>query len=116
MPVQPGEYELRYSFRDREVIHIVPITLTAAELDINAPDTAVAGSVVEIGWTGPNAQHDNIQIAPLGGGKHVGNVRTSTGNPVRLQMPAQPGDYELRYSFRDREILLTRPIRITAPE
>ena len=80
-----------------------------------APDTAVAGSMIEVGWKGPNAGHDNIQIAPPGG-KHVGNVRTSTGNPVRLQMPAQPGNYELRYSFRDKEILLTRPITITAPE
>ena len=33
---------------------------------------------------------------------------------VELTMPDQPGNYELRYVFRDREVIATRPIRVVA--
>lgn len=115
MPAEPGTYELRYSFRDREVIHIQPIEITPVELDIVAPETAFAGSVIEIGWIGPNAPADNIQIG-LPGERYIDYSYTREGNPVQLQMPIEPGTYELRYSFRDSEVIHTRPIEITAVE
>ena len=115
MPAQPGTYELRYSFRDREVIHTRPIEITPVELDIVAPETAPAGSVIEIGWIGPDASGDNIQIGPEGG-RYLDYAYTRDGNPLRLQMPIEPGTYELRYSFRDREVIHTKPIEITPIE
>jgi len=115
MPAEPGTYELRYSFRDREVIHTKPIEITPIELDIIAPETAPAGSVIEIGWAGPNASGDNIQIGPEGE-RYISYTYTRDGNPIRLQMPAEPGTYELRYSFRDREVIHTKPIEITPIE
>lgn len=115
IPAAPGQYELRYSHRDQEVIHRQPITVTPAELGIIAPDKAAAGSVIEVGWVGPNAQNDNIQIAEIGGTYRY-YAYTNTGNPVKLQMPAEAGDYELRYSFRDTETIHTRPITVTSVE
>jgi Ca-activated chloride channel family protein len=115
MPIEPGTYELRYSFRDREIIHTRPIEVTPVELDIIAPETAPAGSVIEIGWVGPNAPADNIQIA-LPGERYANYTYTRDGNPLRLRIPDAPGAYELRYSFRDREVVFTRPITITAAE
>ena len=112
MPIEPGTYELRYSLRDREIIHTKPIEITPIELDLIAPDTASAGSVVEIGWVGPAASEDNIQIGPVGG-RYVHYTYVQEGNPLRLRMPDDPGEYEVRYSFRDREVVFTRPITVT---
>src|SRR5690606_5262287 len=112
MPAQPGPYELRYSFRDREVIHTRPIEITPIALDIVAPETASAGSVIEIGWVGPDASGDNIQIGPEGG-RYLHYTYVDDDNPLRLRMPDEPGAYELRYSFRDREVIFTRPITVT---
>ncbi len=115
MPAEPGEYELRYSFRDKETIHSRPITITAIEVNLTAPESAAAGSEIEIGWTGPNAEGDNIQIAPVGG-RYLSWKYTKSGNPVKLKMPEEPGTYELRYSFRDKEVLHSRPIMVTPAE
>src|SRR5690606_39786867 len=112
MPAQPGTYELRYCFRDREVIHPRPLEITPVALDILAPETAPAGSVIEIGWVGPDASGDNIQIGPEGG-RYLDYAYTRDGNPLRLQMPIAAGAYELRYSFRDREVIHTNPIAVT---
>ncbi len=113
MPAQPGTYELRYSFRDREVIHTQPIEVTEAEVGLVSPASAPAGSVIEVGWAGPAATSDNIQIAEIGG-RYLFYSYVDKGNPVKLQMPEKPGKYELRYSFRDSEVIHTQPITVTA--
>src|SRR5690606_40110282 len=90
-----------------------PIEVTAVELGLSAPDTAGAGSEIEVGWAGPDAPSDNGQVAHVGGA-YINYAYTRDGNPVTLRMPAEPGTYELRYSFRDREVIATRPIEVTA--
>ena len=113
LPAQPGTYELRYRFRDIENILIRPIEVTPATFDISAPDQAPAGSVLSVGWTGPNAALDNIEIGKPGE-SYVEYSYVRDGNPLSLQLPTEPGSYELRYKFRDREIIATRMIEITA--
>ncbi len=111
LPAKPGAYELRYSFRDAETIATRPITVTEIETSLTAPESAPAGSVIEVEWVGPNASRDNIQIAPVGG-RYSDFAYTERGNPARIQLPAEPGAYELRYSFRDSEVIATRPIAV----
>ena len=111
-PAEPGTYELRYVFQDRVTIATRPITVTEAELALTAPDSVPAGSTIEVTWAGPNQPGDNIQIGEVGGG-YSDYAYTADGNPVQLVAPAQPGTYELRYRFRDRETILTRPITVT---
>ena len=112
MPATPGEYELRYVFQDRETIYTQPITVTKVDVGFDAPDAAVAGSMVDIGWTGPNAPRDNVQVAEIGG-SYINYAYLRDGNPVKLQMPPTPGNYELRYVFQDRETIYTQPISVT---
>lgn len=47
------------------------------------------------------------------GGNYINYTYTRDGNPLRLRMPDEPGTYELRYSFRDRQVIHTRPITVT---
>lgn len=116
LPAEPGEYELRYRFRDTETLTTRSISVTEAELSLSAPDSAPAGSAIDVTWVGPDADLDNIQVGPVGSSEYSDYAYTETGNPVRLILPAQPGTYEIRYRFRDSEAILTRPITVTATD
>ena len=116
MPAAPGIYELRYRFRDSETLVTRAITATEAEVSLTAPDTAPAGSTIDVIWVGPNADLDNIQVGLPGDPGSADYAYTENGNPLRLILPAQPGTYELRYMFRDAEIILTRVIEVTPAE
>ncbi len=113
LPWQPGEYELRYSLQDTEIILRRPITITPGDVSLTAPASAAAGTEITIGWTGPNALYDNIQVGAVGGQDYADYAYVSDGNPVTVILPGTAGEYELRYHFRDRETILRQPITVT---
>lgn len=113
MPSEPGEYLLRYRWRDQQVVASRPLTAELAQVTLDAPESAAAGTAVQIRWTGPNAQLDNIQIAEAGSKSYISYTYLGDDDQVELMMPNTPGRYELRYKFRDREIIATRPIEVT---
>lgn len=114
LPWAPGEYELRYSLQDTEIILRRPITITPAEVSLTAPATGAAGTEIAVDWTGPAAEYDNIQVGSVGGQDYLDYAYVTDGNPVTLTLPGAAGDYELRYHFRDRETILRQPITVTA--
>ena len=113
LPGQPGVYELRYKLRDAEIIAARVITVTEALVQLTAPDTAPIGSTIDVGWTGPAAPNDNIELGRVGEPGYIDFVYVTEGNPVQIIMPAAPGTYELRYRFRDAETLVSRLIAAT---
>ncbi len=118
MPPIPGDYEIRYTLRqDREVIATKPITVTAPEVSLTAPDTAIAGETVAVGWTGPDYNLDYIAVGVPGERTYINLTYTRDGDPLGLEMPAEPGDYEIRYTLRqDNTVIATRPIIVTKAE
>jgi Ca-activated chloride channel family protein len=114
MPADPGNYELHYRYRDQFVVASRPIEAVLAEVSLDAPDVATAGTTVTIVWTGPNAPLDTIQVAEPGSASYLTYTYLGDGNEVRLTMPEAPGSYELRYVFRDSEVIATRPITVIA--
>ncbi len=118
MPPIPGDYEIRYTLRqDREVIATKPITVTAPEVSLTAPDTASAGETVAVGWTGPDYNLDYIAVGVPGERNYINLTYTRDGDPLGLEMPAEPGDYEIRYTMRqDNTVIATRPITVTKAE
>lgn len=117
MPTQAGEYELRYVlYQGTTTLATRPITITEANVSLEAPNTAGAGESIEVSWVGPDANRDEIAIAKVGG-KKINRTQTKRGNPLSLQMPAEPGEYEIRYVlFQDKTIMATRPITVTEAE
>jgi len=115
MPTVPGEYELRYVLhQDRVTMAVQPITVTDVSASLTAPDTAEAGSTVQVGWDGPNYDNDYITVSKPGDDGYENFTYTRAGNPLDLLMPTEPGDYELRYVVRqDRSVLATRTITVT---
>ena len=117
MPAEPGDYEIRYYVnQDRSVIAAVPITITSVAAGLQAPDSAVAGSTIEVAWTGPDYDRDFIAVSAVGVDNRYENYTyTRDGSPLELVMPTSPGDYEIRYYVdQDRTVLAVRPITVTS--
>jgi Ca-activated chloride channel family protein len=106
-PAEPGEYELRYVLNSAErVLFSRAITVTAAEASITAPSTAQAGSVLPIKARGPADPVHWIGFAPKGSpvGSYLDYQRpTGTESELNLNVPAEPGEYEIRYVLNESE-------------
>ena len=118
VPTTPGTYLVQYFLdQDRVVLASVPLSVTPAEATLSAPQSAVAGSSIEIGWTGPDYGRDFIAIGPAGasGGDRWQNyTRTSEGTPLQLLVPPSPGTYEIRYFMdQDRLDIATATLNVT---
>ena len=115
MPTEPGTYDIRYQLRQgSEVIATRQIEVVPLEVSVNASTNAPAGSIVTVNWSGPDYQGDYIAVGEPGG-RYINYTNTSDGNPLKLVMPALPGDYEIRYHLRqDNEVLATKPITVYA--
>ncbi|MCK4711614.1 MAG: hypothetical protein KAT26_01910, partial [Marinosulfonomonas sp.] len=93
---------------------VLPVFVPPASL--NAPDTAVAGSNINIEWDGPNAKNDYITVSEIGssGNQYIAFQYTHRGTPASLKMPLHPGEYQLRYVLaQGHEIIARRKIMIT---
>ncbi len=117
VPGIPGNYELRYILaEDRRIIATVPLTVTPVTATLDAPETAAAGSIVLVRWTGPNDKRNLIAVAePLQSADRFSNYRNvnETGE-VELRIPGIPGDYELRYILaEDRQIIASKTLTVT---
>ncbi|WP_377506034.1 VWA domain-containing protein [Octadecabacter sp. R77987] len=116
MPATPGTYELRYvRSQGSEVLAIGdPFDVTPVDVTIMAPDTAPVGATIDIGWTGPDYRNDYIAVARIGDTGYENYGYTARGNPTQVDMPTEPGDYELRYVMSQQStVIATRPITVT---
>ncbi|MBU1305041.1 MAG: VWA domain-containing protein, partial [Alphaproteobacteria bacterium] len=111
-PGTPGPYELRFVSADHTIVARRPITVVEAEVSLSAPDQALAGQLVPVGWVGPDAQYDNVRIRLPGDESYIAYDYVSGNNPVLLTMPEEPGSYELVYMLNDSEAIATRPIAV----
>lgn len=122
-PAKPGEYRLQYYNGDnRAVLATRPLTIEAMAVSLEAPDTVTMGHAVTVGWAGPGARRDRVEIwdaeAQAGRGKVVASKRISNGNmdarTVEIVVPVRPGSYILRYWNGDANIVLAQKPLIIA--
>lgn len=120
MPAQPGNYLIEYIVdQDHSRLVSVPIEVTEVAASITAPPSAVAGSTIEIAWSGPSYDRDMINVTPVDADptwpyRAVTEAKVSDGSPLRLRMPAQPGQYLVEYHVaQDHSRLASVPIEIT---
>ncbi|MBB3183377.1 hypothetical protein FHR95_000918 [Halomonas fontilapidosi] len=93
-----------------------PITLLPVSASVTAPEEAVAGSVIEVEWEGPDNPKDYITIVEAGApeGSYTDYTRTSRGSPLTLTAPDALGNFEIRYVLQQSgRTLATQPIRLT---
>lgn len=118
MPPEPGAYELRYVLRqDGRTIATRPVEITAVAATLTAPEAGLAGQTIQVEWTGPDYELDFITVSKLDDrdGQYETYTYTREGSPLELQLPSEPGRYELRYTMRqDSQVLTRRPIEVAA--
>ncbi len=116
MPLDAGQYEIRFVQANKKVLARKPITVTAASATLNGPSSAKAGELVEIEFTGPPpGSGDYVVVAKMGSEdlKYESYGYTKGGSPVRVRMPKEPGDYELRFVHGNKKVLARAPITLT---
>ncbi|MFY0660955.1 MAG: VWA domain-containing protein [Shimia sp.] len=116
MPPKPGAYELRYILNDgRKPLASHPIAATEVAVSLSAPDELVAGATVPVDWIGPDYDGDYVSVTKPGDEKWITYTYTRDGNPMMLQMPGAPGDYEMVYTMsQNRTIIHREPISVAA--
>ncbi|NOX41434.1 MAG: VWA domain-containing protein [Alphaproteobacteria bacterium] len=117
MPGAPGNYELRYVMTKRNVVIFrKSIEVTEVSAQLNAPSVAKIGQSIEVTWQGPGYDRDYISVAKQGSRdtKFIYYSNVQFGSPLRVQMPAEPGDYILRYMLNASpdEMLASANIRL----
>jgi Ca-activated chloride channel family protein len=119
-PIEAGDAEIRYvSGTGHKVLARRPIKLAAAEITLDAPEEAIAGSVVDVIWTGPNLNNDFLAMVPKSAadGAWKRTTYTRTGSPAKVAAPIEPGASEIRYiSGEGYKVLARRPITVVAAE
>jgi Ca-activated chloride channel family protein len=117
-PSEPGRYELRYVLnQSRTVLARRSFEVVANAASIAVPESAPAGSMLEVDWSGPNYSGDYIATAAVGApdSAYLTYTNTSQGDPLALQIPDAPGLYEVRYVLgQSREVIARASVEATA--
>jgi len=114
MPAQTGEYEIRYYLAQQNtVLASRPIIIKEGDVTLDAPSEAKAAQTVSVYWEGPNEVSDYIAVSTVDDSGYIHYFFTEYGNPAMLEMPSEPGEYELRYVLHQgNTILHSRPISV----
>lgn len=120
-PGKSGAYQIRYLLEGpggRKILATSLITVTVAIATLTAPETAARGSKVKVEWTGPKRRGDYIDLVKKGHTQTSGELSyfyTDRESASELTMPAEAGEYEIRYVLEapgGRQVLARRPLRV----
>ena len=114
LPAEPGPYEMRYVLgAPQRVLASVPIAATVVSASLDAPAEAVVGGDVDVSWTGPDGAGDWITVVkPDAATSTYNDYFEPTGSKRSLEMPVEPGAYELRYVQGGQKIIARKPITL----
>ena len=112
-----GQYAVIYVDSDGEELSRAAITVVQ-KMSLSGPETAVAGTPIQISWEGPGAERDFLTVVPVGARTSEYNdyAYVREGSPVTITTPDTVGAFEIRYvSASSSTILAMLPITLTEP-
>ena len=119
-PIESGEAEIRYMTGSQaRVLARRPIVVLAANVTLEAADEVIAGSIVTIGWTGPNNSNDYLTIVTktTPDGQYGNYTNAAKGSPLTVTAPIRPGPSEIRYmSGTGAKVLARRSVNVVPAE
>ncbi|MEL7060886.1 MAG: hypothetical protein AAGN46_12765, partial [Acidobacteriota bacterium] len=120
VPSTPGRYLIRYHSGESgyPVLGQTPLEVVDTTAQLQSPTTSPAGSTISVGWTGPGNARDFISIDPAGADdRRYGPYAYTRDQPVSLDVPDAPGDYEIRYHLaKDYRVIGRVPLEVTGVE
>ncbi|MGM0741888.1 MAG: VWA domain-containing protein [Pseudomonadota bacterium] len=121
-PDQPGLYELRYMLNEgRRVLARHPVEILDADAplssgaSLSAPDSAAAGSMIEVGWSVDSSSADQrITLARADQAifTWLSATKIEGEPPLRITLPDEPGSYELRFLDVSNQAVLARKVLV----
>jgi Ca-activated chloride channel family protein len=77
----------------------IPLEIALEAALTVTPSEAPAGSEVSVAWKGPNRRGDYITVVKPDAvvSDYMDYHETERGNPAKITLPNEPGDYEMRY-------------------
>jgi len=117
VPATPGDYLISYFVsQDRSILKSLPIEVTEVTAQLLAQPSAAAGTEIVVAWDGPDYDGDYIGIGKVGASgssQWAAYAYTSSGNPVSMTLPEEPGDYLITYFMsQDRTVIKSIPLTI----
>ncbi len=117
MPLEPGDYEIRFVQGGKSVLARHTITVTEGAAAVSAKDTAVAGETVSVEFTGPAAGSGDwitVTAPDAPESKYNDYAYARNGSPAEIRMPLEPGEYEIRYVQGGKKVIARRMITVEA--
>lgn len=117
MPLEPGDYEIRFIQGGSKILARQAIKVNAAAASVSAKTSAVAGETVSVTFTGPaGGSGDFITITKPDApdNKYMSYAYTRNGSPANIRMPLDPGTYEIRFVQANEKVLARQAITVTA--
>ncbi len=119
-PAETGLYEVRYVLNEgKRVMARKQLEVLAADAQLetgaslSAPRTAAPGETIEIGWTVDSESADQrltVARADQAIFTWMSAVKIAGDSPVRLVLPSEAGDYELRFLDVTTQKVLARKV------
>lgn len=117
MPAEPGDYQISIqTISGQKILASTPVTVFAAPVSLTVPDEILAGSTIEVHWTGPGYRTDWITVGLPGEWPMEKTMLDNKPSPALLDIPTQAGQYVITYQLsQDQEILTMVPVTVTMP-
>lgn len=114
-PGIPGNYEIRYLAAEK-VLAKIPLVVRAQTVQLEFSPEVMAGSVLQVKWTGPHNQFDKIQLVDESNNQIVKStyLRMHSGTIVALQTPEKLGHYRVEYLGANERVLVSKALKLIA--
>ncbi|HZH52469.1 MAG TPA: VWA domain-containing protein [Microvirga sp.] len=119
LPAEPGLYEVRYiSGLDPRILATKPVEVTPASATVAAPLRGMAGTTIKVSFTGTGGGDSFIGVVKKGAPENSwisGAYERPEGREVSLQLPSEPGAYEVRFVLEANgtyKVLASAPIQV----
>ena len=117
LPAATGEFTLKWLSSKKEVLAEAPLTITEAEISLEAPESAPRGTLIEVGLNAPDGLDGYVYLYAQGRDQYIsyGNVRADRikgYQPASLRLPATPGEYTVKWLSGKDEVLAETPLTI----
>lgn len=124
-PGQAGSYDVRYVWVGPDKRHILArstIEVVDSAFALIAPPSVAVGQQFMVDWKGPANEGDYVDLVPAGHVETSGELgyfyvkREQESGPGKLQAPAEPGAYQLRYILEApdaKKVMASIPLEVT---
>ncbi|MAS91564.1 MAG: hypothetical protein CMO55_00085 [Verrucomicrobiales bacterium] len=111
------DYEIRYvEGQEGKTLASAPIIVLPVSASVSGPESAVAGSEIEVEWIGPKFKGYYVTVVEKSAeiGKYERYFYTrNEESPAKVEIPQIAGEGEIRFMTAKGNVLASAPIQIT---